>query len=67
MWVNGSKVGSRTASGTLMNNNINIRVDGGPVSRTDIQNIKEIAIHNVELTDAQIIRHFQAVRGKYGL
>jgi hypothetical protein len=50
-----------------MNNNINISVDGGPVSRTDIQNTKEIAIHNVELTDAQIIRHFQAVRGKYGL
>jgi hypothetical protein len=67
MWVNGSKVGSRTASGTLMNNNINIAVDGGPSARASIHNTKEVAIYNTELTDAQIIQHFQAVRGKYGL
>ncbi len=67
MWVNGSKFGSRTATGTLMNNNINIAIDGGPVSRTNIHNTKEVTIHNIELTDAQIIQHFEAVRGKYGL
>jgi hypothetical protein len=67
MWINGSKFGSRTGSGTLMNNNINIAVDGGPVSRTNIHNTKEVTIHNTELTDTQIIQHFEAVRGKYGL
>lgn len=67
MWVNGSKVGARTGSGTLANSATNIRIDGGPQSRSSIHNTKEVVIYNAELTDTQIIQHFEAVRGKYAL
>jgi hypothetical protein len=67
LWINGSKQGGRAASGTLMNNNIAVNIDGGPTPRSDIHHTKEAAIWDTELTDAQIIQHFEAVRGKYGI
>jgi hypothetical protein len=67
MWINGSKFGGRTSSGTLMNNNQNIAIDGGPQSRAGIHQTKEVEIYNVELTDDEIRQNFNATRARYSI
>jgi hypothetical protein len=67
MWINGSKFGGRTSSGTLMNNNQNIAIDGGPQSRAGIHQTKEVTIYNAELTDAEIKQNFNATRARYSI
>lgn len=67
MWINGAKFGSRTGSGTLANNNINIKVDGGPQPRTGIHQTKSAWIYNRELTDVEIQSHYNALRGRYAI
>lgn len=66
MWVNGSKVGTRTGAGTLMNNNTNIQIDG-PTARSGIHQTKSASIYDRELSDNEIIENFEAIRGRYGI
>ena len=67
MWINGSKAGVRTGSGTLFNNSINIKIDGGPQPRAGIHNTKHVLVYNRELSDNEIIQNYNALRGRYGI
>jgi hypothetical protein len=67
MWVNGVKRGSRNGSGVLGTNATTINIDGGPEARTGIHNTKAVWIYDRELSDDEMLAHFNAQRARYDI
>lgn len=68
MWINGQKIGSRSANrGTLGTNTSSLTVDGGINGRTGIHKVKYVSLYDRDITDDEMKQSFQALRGRYGL
>lgn len=67
MWINGAKSGFRNGSGALGTSTATIAIDGGPVARPGIHEVKGAWTYNRELTDVEMVQHFNALRGRYGI
>ena len=68
LWVNGSKIGTRTGSGIRANSASPLRIIGPDTSQGNGTSLVENCyIWNRELTDGEVIQHFEAIRGRYNL
>ncbi len=70
MWINNSKIGSRTGGGKLGQTTINSTVSNlniqGP-STYGGQKVEFVSIYNRELTDNEITRNYNAQKSRFGL
>jgi hypothetical protein len=65
LWINGSKIGSRTGSGSRANSADNLKIFG-PIGSSSIA-IKNFQIYDRELSDLEINQNFNALRGRYSI
>lgn len=65
LWINGSKIGSRTASGPRANSIDNLKIFG-PIGSSSIA-IKNFQLYNRELSEVEIKQNYEALRGRYSL
>jgi len=67
LWINGVKIGTRTASGifgTAANTTALVRLM--PASST-VLNMNYTSIYDRELSDSEVVQNFNALRGRFGI
>jgi hypothetical protein len=71
MWQNGEKIGGRTAGGynglgqtSINSTTSNLYIQDGPTAGA-YQRVHQIAFYNRELSDDEILRSFNATKGRY--
>jgi hypothetical protein len=67
MWLDGNPYGSRTASGAVGTGTEYVTITGGPDELAGIHQVKCAYFYSRELSDAEMIRNFNALRGRYGI
>lgn len=67
LWINGNKISGRRGSGALANNNITVKIDGGPQPRVGIHHTKQVYMYNSELADSEMIQVYESLKGRYDI
>jgi len=65
MWVNGAKLGGRVGSGARANSTSPLKIIGPTGSASS--KVENFYMWNRELSDSEIQRNFEAIRGRYGI
>lgn len=65
LWVNGQKIGSRVGSGVRANNAAQLQIFG-PIGSTSVA-VKNFQMYNKELSDSEVVKNFEALRGRFGI
>lgn len=64
LWINRSKVGVRTGSGTLGSGSSNILIDGNVLGRSNIHKVEMVKFYNKDLSDSEITNMYDLLKNR---
>ena len=64
LWINNSKVGSRTGSGVLGSGSSDILIDGNVTGRSNIHKVEMLKFYNKDLPDSQILSMYDLFKNR---
>lgn len=70
LWIDGEKISTKTGSGTLGTNTSSILIDSDGTTVGEyagVHRTEYVALHNVTLTDDEMVQTYEAIRGRYGI
>ena len=66
VWLNGNKVGGRSGSGLLGVSGTGSMVVFAPTTNL-YSAVHHASLYSRELTDEEVVNHYRAIRGRYGI